>query len=306
MILTVTLNPCVHRYLQYRETEPSATVVRGVKARASSGGKGLNAARVIVQLGGEAVALSTASGATGELLRECLARERVPAELVPVAAPTRVSTCIWDVAHQRFREFLEEGAGGDEVAAQGLRDRFAALLPRVSTVTINGSTPTGAFESLPLEFVATARAAGKRVVLDAYGSAAIAASRVPPHWVRANLDEVCTTFGLTGTQALERFRADLGAEGVVVSDGPGALHCVTATEHLVATPPSIQQVSAVGSGDALTGAFALALERGFSLVEALKQGSAAGSANAEQLLICEFALDRWRALAAEVVVRSVR
>ena len=69
MILTVTLNPCVHRYLLYREEVPPRTVVRLVRERMSSGGKGLNVARVIVRLGGEAVALSTASGPTGRASR---------------------------------------------------------------------------------------------------------------------------------------------------------------------------------------------------------------------------------------------
>lgn len=306
MILTVTLNPCVHRYLLYREPDPASTVVRGVKARASSGGKGLNAARVIVRLGGEVVALSTRSGATGELLRECLERERVVAELVAIAPATRVSTCVWDVGNERFREFLEEGGGGDEAAADLLRARFAALLPRVGLVTINGSTPAGPFQALPREFVAAARQSGKTVIVDAYGPAAIAAAQVPPHWLRANLEELRSTFGVADAGALAGFRQRIGVEGIVVSDGPGALHCVTRERHLVATPPAIREVNAVGSGDALTGAFALALERGLPLAEALRFGAAAGSANAEQLLVCEFAPERFRELLGAVVVEERR
>jgi len=306
MILTVTLNPCVHRYLLYREQVPPLPVVRGVKARQSSGGKGLNAARAVVRLGGEAIALSTASGATGELLRESLQRERVAAELVPVATPTRVSTCVWDVGNERFREFLEEGGGGSEAEAAELRARFERLLPRVTTVTVNGSTPDGPFGALPREFVAAARAAGKRVVLDAYGPAAVAAARVPPHWLRANLDELRTTFGVASSADLGRFRAELGCDGVVVSDGPGELHCVTRDAHLVVAPPRVREVSAVGSGDALTGAFAWALDRGAALEVALREGVAAGAANAEQLLVCEFDVGRWRALLDEVALRSGR
>lgn len=304
MILTVTLNPCVHRYLVYREAEPPPTVVRGVRGQSSSGGKGLNAARAIVRLGGQALALSTASGPTGDLLRGCLARERVAAELVEVPAATRVSTCLFDAQRGRFREFLEEGTGGGAAEAQRLRERFAALLQGVTTVTVNGSTPPGAFEALPREFVAQARAAGKRVVLDAYGAPAAEAARVPPHWLRANLDELRSTFGVGGLDDLEALRARLGADGVVVSDGPRALHCAVAAGRFVVEPPAVEEVNAVGSGDALTGAFARALDEGRSLEEALREGAAAGAANAEQLHVCEFAPERFRALCAAVVVRS--
>ena len=303
MILTVTLNPCVHRYLLYREEVPPRTVVRLVRERMSSGGKGLNVARVIVRLGGEAVALSTASGPTGELLRECLAREQVEAELVPVGVPTRLSTCLWDLANERFCEFLEPGADVTAAEAGELRARFARLLPRVSTVTINGSTPAGNLTPLPREFVAGARAAGKRVILDAYGEAAARAAEVPPHWLRANLEEMAGTHGVTGAAGLPAFLARSGVDGLLVSDGPHELHCVTRDEHLVATPPAVSEVNAVGSGDALTGAFAMVLDCGGSVEEAVRAGAAAGSANAEQLLVCEFEAARWRELLAGVAVR---
>jgi tagatose 6-phosphate kinase len=304
MILTVTLNPCVHRYLQYREEEPPRTVVRLVRERMSSGGKGLNAARVIAALGGEAVALSTQSGPTGELLRQCLARERVDAELVEVTRPTRLSTCLYDLANERFREFLEEGADVTTTEAAELRRRFEALLPRVTTVTVNGSTPAGNLAPLPREFVAAAREEGKRVILDAYGEAALAASKVPPHWIRANLDEMAGTFGVRDAAALGPFFEKSGADGLLVSDGPRALHCLTRERRFVAQPPEIDEVNAVGSGDALTGAFALVLDRGGSVEEAVRAGAAAGCANAEQLLVCEFEPARWRELAARVELRE--
>jgi len=305
MILTVTLNPCVHRYLLYREEQPPRTVVRLVRERASSGGKGLNAARVIAALGGRAVALSTCSGPTGELLRQCLEREKVEADLVAVTTPTRLSTCLWDLANQRFREFLEEGSDVTRDEADELRRRFAALLPRVTTVTINGSTPAGNLSPLPREFVAAARAAGKRVVLDAYGAAAAEAAQVPPHWIRANLDEMAGTHGVSGAGDLGRFFARSGADGLLVSDGSGPILCFTRERRLQLRPPRVTELNAVGSGDALTGAFALVLDRGGNLEDALRAGAAAGSANAEQLLVCEFDAGRWRELAAQVVVESV-
>lgn len=304
MILTVTLNPCVHRYLLYREEQPPRVVVRQVKERTSSGGKGLNAARVVARLGGRAVALSTCSGPTGEMLRACLAREGVDAELVPVQSPTRQSTCLWDLANQRFREFLEEGADVTPGEAAELRRRFAALLPRVSTVTVNGSTPEGNLAPLPAEFVAAARAAGKRVILDAYGPAAVAAARVPPHWIRANLEELRGTHGVERIEDLPRLRERSGADGLLVSDGPRLLHCVSARGSFVAQPPAVNEVNPVGSGDALTGAFALTLDSGGSVVDATRAGVAAGSANAEQLLVCEFERSRFDELLARVEIRS--
>jgi fructose-1-phosphate kinase PfkB-like protein len=113
------------------------------------------------------------------------------------------------------------------------------------------------------------------------------------------------THGVRDVAALPAFRARRGLDGLLVSDGPRALHCITAGGHWVATPPPVTEVNAVGSGDALTGAFAFVLDRGGSIEEALRAGAAAGAANAEQLLVCEFEPARWRELAARVILRRV-
>ena len=62
-----------------------------------------------------------------------------------------------------------------------------------------------------------------------------------------------------------------GPRGAVIADG------VSVWE---AAPPTIEVVSAVGSGDSLTAAFAWALINGYTLPDALALGVAAGAANA--------------------------
>jgi hypothetical protein len=103
MILTVTLNPCVHRYLLYREEVPPRTVVRLVRERMSSGGKAERRARDRPARR-RAVALDRERA-------DRRAPAPVPARagrgrLVPVAVPTRLSTAC-DLANDA-REFLEE------------------------------------------------------------------------------------------------------------------------------------------------------------------------------------------------------
>jgi 6-phosphofructokinase 2 len=68
------------------------------------------------------------------------------------------------------------------------------------------------------------------------------------------------------------------AEVIVVSLGAEGALLVTATlaEHF--EPPAVPALSAVGAGDAMVGAMVFALEKGWSLVEAVRYGVAAGAA----------------------------
>jgi tagatose 6-phosphate kinase len=296
MILTVTLNPCVHKYVIYRDEHPERTVVRPVSSRLTSGGKGLNAARVIQRLEGHAEALSTCGGITGELLRRCLEREGVAASLVEVQAPTRMSVCLYDRGKGRFREFLEPGQDSTAGEAEQLRKRFDALLPGAEWVTLNGSSPGTELDPLFAEFCRRAREAGKQVILDSYGKPAPGAERVPPNWIRANRDELEDTYKINLGEGLKSYFKSAqqdGLDGMLISDGPGEITCLSGEGCWRVRPPKVAELNPVGSGDSLTGAFVLALQQGHGLERALQWGAAAGSANAEELLVCEFARERW-------------
>lgn len=307
MILTVTLNPCVHKYLSFRALVPEQKVLRDLRSDVTSGGKGLNVARVLQSLGGDVHALSTAGGPIGELLRECLAREGIAATLVPVAEGTRLSICLWDEAREEFREFLEQAHDLDAAVARALEEAFAELLPRASWVTLNGSTPGASLDGLWESFCLQARRLGKPVILDSYGLAAARAAATAPDWIRCNRWELETTYGVDIEEGLAGFFAThqpRGLRGVLVTDGPERIRCLTQEGSFVVHPPRVKEVNPVGCGDAHTAAFALALSRGENLATALKWGAAAGSATAVKLRVCELDRATFLRLVDEVVIEG--
>jgi len=304
MILTVTLNSCLHEYLTFEDPDPARPVVRPVAKRWSSGGKGFNAARTVRALGGEVVAVGLAGGMHGALLRRCLEEEGVPAELVPTAADTRVSHCLFDRGRRRFREYLEAGVDATAAEAEALAATVEGLLPRTALLTLNGSSPGPVLDALFPRLVRAARSAGVPVVLDSYGAAAAQALAESPDWFRCNRDELRETFGLERAADLWRWWRERDLPGLLVSDGAGAVQCFGRAGAWHATPPAVTEVNPVGSGDALTGAFALALARERSPGEALAWGIAAGAANAERLEVGAIPEPRWRELLAQVRVEE--
>lgn len=80
MIVTITPNPAIDLTWRVSRLAPGTTH-RMPTGTSRAGGKGLNVARVLLQTGHEALALTTAGGATGDELASlvsCLVADRIP------------------------------------------------------------------------------------------------------------------------------------------------------------------------------------------------------------------------------------
>ena len=306
MIVTVTLHACVHKYIEYRDVDPASSVVRPVHSSLGAGGKGINVVRALARLGQPALAVAFAGGAEGAPLGRCLDEEGLRAKLVPNAALTRTSYCHFDSERGRFREYLEEGGDADESEAKTLVAAVEAELSDARLLALCGSSPGPVSDGIFSTLVGVAQSRGVPVVLDSYGEVARRALLAGPNWFRCNRQEFERTVG----EPLERLprwlRSQPALEGVVVSDGAGAIHCWTRERAWKVQPPEVRELNAVGSGDALTAGFLRGLLRDVELPEAVRSGAAAGAANAESLRVCEFPSPRHDELLAQVQVSEIR
>lgn len=308
MILTVTLNPCLHKFVEFEGALDGRVVVRPVRSHYQGGGKGINAARVIRRMGGKVVALSFAGGPIGDLFLEVVRGEGIDVEAIRTRGSTRMSTMIHGVESKQFREFLESGSAieDDEIAA--FRARFDALAREASIVTLNGSVPDARLDSFFADAIAKARGIGVRTIVDTYGKAAPLAAAQKPWLLKANLDEIRDSFAVDVSQSanVDAFARDCLANGVghvlITSGAEGAsLYAPSGTYRFV--PPIVTEINPVGSGDAMLGVLALELARGTDVVTASRKATAAGTANAECLGICDFPIRRLDELASQVTIR---
>ena len=91
MILCVTPNPALDHTLTVQHMKPGE-VMRASNTRLTAGGKGVNVARAIRTLGGEALCLGFLGGQTGELLATLAQQEGLNTRWTWINAETR--TCI--------------------------------------------------------------------------------------------------------------------------------------------------------------------------------------------------------------------
>lgn len=280
-VVTVTPNPTVDLAVDVDELRPDVKL-RCSSPRVDPGGGGINCARVVVELGGSASAVFLAGGEVGARLRHLLGDAGIEEHAVEIGGTTRESV---HVRHgDDLYRFVLPGPQVREPEWRALVEASHRVLDADRIVIASGSLPPGAPDDLYARLARGAHERGARLVLDTSGDELAAAAEEGVHVLRANRREMSGLVGadlddpadqeaalaeLIGRGAAQVVLMGLGAEGSLVMTADGGWRVPA---------PRVEQRSPVGAGDSLTGAFALALARGWPVERAAALGVAAGAA----------------------------
>ena len=285
-ILTVTLNPAV----DFAASAPkvfSDTKLRCGEPHVDPGGGGINVARAIRLLGGQAVALVAIGGATGAHLLQLLALEGVPAVAFQGPGETRQSFSITDMSTDEQYRFVMPGPEWRRDDVDRALKSIDQAADRDAIVALSGSQPPGVAKEFPSLLAEHLAGRGARLIVDTSGPALLDLVREQRKAIHLLRMDGAEAEGLAGRTFPERadsaaFARELvskgvaanvviarGADGSVLSGSEGNWHAVA---------PTTKVVSKVGAGDSFVGGFALSLAQGDSPAECLKRGVAAASA----------------------------
>lgn len=281
-IVTVTLNPAIDGASE-AETVRHTHKIRTFNERFDPGGGGINVARVIHVMGGEALAVYLGGGATGGVLDELLAGRGVPGRRVPIADHTRISQSVYERSTGLEYRFVPEGPiiHADEF------DRLVASIDALDFdyLVASGSAPRGVPQDVFVTLGEITRRKGARYVLDTSGEPLrLAFEAGGIHFAKPSLGEFERLLGetLRGTDRIEAAARAAASQGKVallaVSLGhEGALLAQRDRILRMAAPP-VEAKSATGAGDSFVAAMTLALARGAAPEDAFRWGMAAGTA----------------------------
>ena len=167
-------------------------------------------------------------------------------------------------------------------------------LPQAEMVAICGSYPPSENPAMDMHLtllVQMAQRAGKRVLVDGKGKPfqICLHSKTPPWAVKPNLDEAQELLNRAIETPQDERRAvrDIlkrGIEIVILSCGARGAYFGTKQGIWFVEAPKVREVSPVGSGDSLVGAFCAKFLETNDLLFAARWGVAAGAANATQRL----------------------
>lgn len=280
---TLTMNPALDISTATEE------VIATHKLRCSDpqfdpGGGGINVARVVSILGGDATAIIPAGGPAGALLQGLLDASGIRQSVVPISGHTRESFTVDERSTgQQFRFVLP----GPRLSSEELElclDAISELEPQPAFFVVSGSLP----RDTPVDFLSRiarkVKSIEAKLIVDTSGDALGQILQNGVYLLKPNLRELSQLAGrdLMGEQdqiAAARQLVDGGkAEIVVLSLGAGGALLVTAELAERFETFDVPVRSAVGAGDSMVGGIVLALARGKSLRDAVVFGMAAGAA----------------------------
>ncbi|MFP2505444.1 6-phosphofructokinase II [Buttiauxella gaviniae] len=248
------------------------------------GGGGINVARAIVHLGGQATAIFPSGGATGEHLCALLLDEHVAIDTINARDWTRQNLHVHAESTGEQYRFVMPGAALTDDEFRLLEEKVLSIEPEAILV-ISGSLPPGINVSKLCALVKAAQKAGIRCIVDSSGEALKATLEIGNiELVKPNQKELSALVNRDLTQPDDARQAaqeivDSGkAKRVVVSLGPQGALGVDASGCVQVVPPPVKSQSTVGAGDSMVGAMTLKLAEGASLLDMVRFGVAAGSA----------------------------
>ena len=274
MILTVTPNPALDLTYRVSALRPGEVHrVREVSTRA--GGKGINVARVLAQLGERCMAVGMGGGVGTAALAGDLAAAGIECAFVNALPELRRTVVVYG-DDEVATSFWEPGARprGPAEAAAGLHGLVSEQLDRARAVTVSGSLPPGVDPALPTRLAQLCAERQVPVVLDVAGTALqLAANHAGGAVVMPNAEELAELTGITpaspavaaaAATSVLRDRANPPA-AIVATLGPGGVVVVTAAGAVWARPPDRLAGNPTGAGDAACAAVARGLAAAGSL-----------------------------------------
>ena len=282
MIYTVTLNPSIDYVINLKSLN-IGQINRVNSENVYPGGKGINVSRVLKTLGYDNVATGFISGFTGDFIINSLCELDVKSDFIKLNNGfTRINVKI------KSNEETEINGGGPHISDEKLKELFDKLsyLKEDDILILAGSIPSTLSEDLYEKIIKHVENNKVKVVVDATKNLLLNVLKYNPFLIKPNNHELEEIFNvkldnLNDITTYAKKLQEMGARNVLVSMGKdGALLITENGQVLISNAPNGRVKNSVGAGDSMVAGFICGYLNSNSYEEALKLGSASGSATA--------------------------
>ena len=306
-VMTITLNPALDHTVMLDKLTTGALNAVG-RSSETPGGKGVNVARVISDLGGAVSAGGLLGKNQRRLFEDYLSSHGVALRQVCVEGSVRTNV---KVVEQISGQVTELNLPGLCVRDEALEPVLDSILrqPEGTLVAVCGSLPEGISLQAFADFLQAIKQAGFFLAVDTRGDALKTALEVGPDLIKPNLDELQELAGetLTSFQALV-LACTLGetVEHVVLSMGEAGAWFIVGGECLHAQPDAITTVSTVGAGDSMLGGYLYGLSHRLPLHQIAELATACAMETVMQTGVGIHCLDKLEQLRKNVIITRDR
>lgn len=290
MIYTLTLNPSID-YVVSLDSLKEDHVNRTSSEKFYGGGKGINVSRILKEFDIESICFGFTGGFTGEFIKNFLDEHCIAHDFINIQnGCSRINVKI----KTNFNETEINGRGpkilDNEIdllmkKLKNLNDNDILIL----SGSIHPSLPENFYENI-MKILEHRKI---KIVVDATGNLLFNVLKHNPFLIKPNQNEICEMFNvkLSSNEKIIEYGfklKNLGAKNVLISLGKDGAILITENDEIYkSNVPNGIVKNSVGAGDSMVGGFIAGYLRNSNYEEALKFGTASGSATAFSLDIGE-------------------
>jgi 1-phosphofructokinase len=275
-VVTVTLNPAIDQTV----TIPNfvaGSVNRVEQARADPGGKGVNVASILADVGHPVAVTGFLGRDNAAPFEELFERKRIVDRFVRIAGQTRVGIKVSDPLLHQTTDINFPGQAPLPTDVEALIHTLDEL--DAEWFVLSGSIPPGVDVSIYRTLAAALKRRGRRVLLDTSGEGLRLALQVAVDAIKPNVHELEVLVGhaLPDAEAIVAAVQPLLEQGIrliAVSMGSDGACFVDDSVTAVARPPRVEVKSTVGAGDAMVAGIVSAQLRGLTLADCARLATA--------------------------------
>lgn len=281
-IVTLTFNPCIDKSAAVPELIPEKKL-SCTEPRFEPGGGGINVARAIKKLGGEATAIYPSGGYTGNFFNDLLAKENVPAIIIEIENSLRENVIVMEESSNKQFRF---GFPGAKLAEQEWQQCIDAIgkINNVEFLVASGSLPEGVPDDIFARLATISKKKNLKLVVDTSKAALRHAANEGVFMLKPNLNELSSLLGKKELSiedvapAAKEIIEKRYCEVLLVSLGEKGAVLYTHDDQIKVSAPKVEKKSTVGAGDSMVAGFVLSLSQGKNFENALRYGVACGTA----------------------------
>jgi len=280
-IITITFSPCIDKSTSVNALIPEKKLHCALP-KLEPGGGGINVARAIKKLGGEASTIYPSGGYTGKFLNHLVEKEGLTSVVIHAKNETRENITVFEEATGKQYRL---GMPSSEL----FQTEWEEILAKVSAsneveyIIASGSLPPGVPMDIFGQLAKIAKSKQAKFIVDTSREPLNHATKEGVFLIKPNLEELAFLSGKNELQEQEikniakEMIASGKCENIVVSMGARGALLFSSNSAFSFVPPKVVVKSTVGAGDSMVGGIIYSFSTGKSMPEAVQYGVACGT-----------------------------
>lgn len=280
MIYTVTLNPAIDKTIVLDKLL-LGNVNRSISSRDDIGGKGINVAKVIKNLGYNVCALGFIGKENSDYIYRKLNKYGVCHDFIEVDGETRTNIKIVEREEGIFTDINQCGFSVDSLDLEKLIRKLKNRVNREDVVVLSGSLPKGIESNVYKVIIEQLKQKDVKVILDAEGQALRYGIEANPYLIKPNINELKTIVNCSeDIEDIKQSVEEFVNKGIVVavSMGENGALLFSKEQSLYSKPLKVDVKSTVGAGDSMVAAFAIGIHENMPLEDTFRLAIASSTA----------------------------